>query len=83
MQKTILDAIPAHLAMLDKNGNIIFNNEHWERFFSHAEGSLQNVQMERIILIIANEPATHSVGQVLEWLRVFATYYSMVRSLTA
>ena len=37
MQRTILDAIPAHLAMFDRNGKIIFINESWRRFLGLPE----------------------------------------------
>jgi PAS domain S-box-containing protein len=45
MQRSILDAIPAHLAVLDRNGNIIFINESWRRFLGRPKGSCEYVEM--------------------------------------
>jgi two-component system, cell cycle sensor histidine kinase and response regulator CckA len=45
MQRSILDAIPAHLAVLDRNGSIIFINENWRRFLGRPKGSCEYVEM--------------------------------------
>jgi PAS domain S-box-containing protein len=39
MQRRILDAIPAHLAVLERDGKIIFINESWPLFLGHPEGA--------------------------------------------
>jgi PAS domain S-box-containing protein len=44
MQRMILDAIPAHLAMLDLTGKVVFINESWQRFIGfpvEASSSLE------------------------------------------
>jgi two-component system cell cycle sensor histidine kinase/response regulator CckA len=38
VQRKILDAIPAHLAVLDLKGEIIFINESWRRFLGRPKG---------------------------------------------
>jgi PAS domain-containing protein len=45
MQRSILDAIPAHLAVLDRNGNIIFINESWRRFLGRPKGPSEYIEM--------------------------------------
>jgi PAS domain-containing protein len=45
MQRSILDAIPAHLAVLDRSGSIIFINESWRRFLGRPKGSCEYVEM--------------------------------------
>ena len=45
MQRTILDAIPAHLAVLDRNGVIIFINESCQRFLGSPQGSCEYVKI--------------------------------------
>jgi PAS domain-containing protein len=44
LQRTILDAIPAHLAVLDRNGEIIFINESWRRFLG-PEGDCEHLEI--------------------------------------
>ena len=46
MQRTILDAIPAHLAVLDRNGIIIFINESWQAI-SRASRRALRVRKDR------------------------------------
>jgi PAS domain S-box-containing protein len=45
LQRTILDAIPAHLAVLDRNGEIIFINESWRRFLGRPEGHCEHLEI--------------------------------------
>jgi two-component system cell cycle sensor histidine kinase/response regulator CckA len=45
MQRTILDAIPAHLAVLDRSGVTIFINESWRRFLGGPHGSCEYVKI--------------------------------------
>jgi two-component system cell cycle sensor histidine kinase/response regulator CckA len=45
MQRTILDAIPAHLAVLDQNGVIIFINESCQKFLGSSQGSCEFVKI--------------------------------------
>jgi len=45
MQRTILDAIPAHLAVLDPEGKIIFVNESWQRFVGQCEGPWKSIEI--------------------------------------
>jgi two-component system, cell cycle sensor histidine kinase and response regulator CckA len=61
MQRTILDAIPAHLAMLDRNGEIIFINESWHRFFGRPAGPLESVEVGQNYIQYC-EVAEHAFG---------------------
>jgi PAS domain S-box-containing protein len=45
MQRTILDAIPAQLAVLNGSGVTIFVNENWRRFLGSAQGSCEYVSI--------------------------------------
>jgi PAS domain S-box-containing protein len=45
MQRTILDAIPAHLAVLDRSGVIIYINESWRRFLRSPQGPCGYVEI--------------------------------------
>jgi PAS domain S-box-containing protein len=45
MQRTILDAIPAHLAVIDRTGVIIFINESWQKFLGSPQGSCEYVKI--------------------------------------
>jgi PAS domain S-box-containing protein len=45
LQRTILDAIPAHLAVLDRNGKITFINESWRSFLGHPEGPCEHLEI--------------------------------------
>ena len=45
MQRSILDAIPAHLAVLDRKGDIIFINESWRRYLGRPKGSCEYVEL--------------------------------------
>src|ERR1700722_4912811 len=43
--RTILDAIPAHVAVLDRYGKIIFINQSWRRFSGNPEGSCEHLKI--------------------------------------
>jgi PAS domain S-box-containing protein len=45
MQRMTLDAIPAHLSVIDRNGEIIFINESWRRFLELPEEACASVQI--------------------------------------
>jgi PAS domain S-box-containing protein len=61
MQRTILDAIAAHLAVLDQNGEIIFINESWRRFLGFPEEAYASVQIGQNYIEYCNL-ADHTFG---------------------
>jgi PAS domain S-box-containing protein len=61
MQQTILNAIPAHLAMLDQSGKIIFINESWRRFLGLPTGAKVSVEIGQNYIEYC-ELADHAFG---------------------
>ena len=63
MQRTILDAIPAHLAVLDPEGKIIFVNESWQRFVGQCEGPWKSIEIGQNYVEYC-ELANHQFGSL-------------------
>jgi PAS domain-containing protein len=62
MQRTILDAIPAHLAVLDPDGKIIFVNKSWQRFVGQCEGPWKSIVGQNYVEHC--ELANHQFGSI-------------------
>jgi PAS domain-containing protein len=61
MQRMILDAIPAHLAMLDLNGKVVFINESWQRFIGFPVEASSSVEVGQNYIEYC-ELADHTFG---------------------